>query len=280
VVRAVLFDLDDTLLVDEPAVVQAFVRTLEDAGTELGKDADELTDIVRAEADRSWRASPLHSIALQLGFSSDEGLTADFVGGHPVVDRFVGWVPEYRRAVWRTAMEQVAGHPIHKVADRLAERFRTERRGAYELARDAGQVLATLQQLGMKLGIVTNGPPDLQREKLERTRLVAIVHAVVISGEVGVGKPDRRVFNLALDLLGVPAAEAVMVGDSIERDIEGAAAAGVAAVHLKSAKALAKTGPHAVVVHDLADVPSAIGVLDRVGRSRARPEQRGRRRQP
>ncbi len=265
-----LFDLDDTLLVDERAVVQALVRTLEHTGTELGKDVDELTSIVRAEADRYWRASPLHSIALQLGFSSEEGLTADFGGGNPTVDRFVAWVPEYRRTVWRAAMQRVAGRPIHEVADRLAERFRTERRSAYELFPDANEVLATLRQRGIKLGIVTNGPPDLQREKLERTRLVAIVHAVVISGEVGVGKPDARLFDLALDLLGVPAAEAVMVGDSIERDIEGAAAAGLAAVHVTtSAPALTGMDRHTVLVRHLGGVPTAIGLLDGVVRSRA-----------
>ena len=51
---------------------------------------------------------------------------------------------------------------------------------------------------------------------------------VVVSGDLGVGKPDASVFRHALSLLGAPAGAAVMVGDNLDRDIEGARAAGLA----------------------------------------------------
>lgn len=77
---------------------------------------------------------------------------------------------------------------------------------------------------------MTNGPPDLQREKLAATDLLGHVDAVAISGEVGDGKPNPPVFEFALDELGVEAAAAVMVGDSLSRDMAGAAALGMATI--------------------------------------------------
>jgi putative hydrolase of the HAD superfamily len=57
----------------------------------------------------------------------------------------------------------------------------------------------------------------------------------VVSGEVGVGKPDPRIFDLALRLLGASPEEAVMVGDNPTRDVAGAKAAGVTAVWVNRA---------------------------------------------
>ena len=80
------------------------------------------------------------------------------------------------------------------------------------------------------VALVTNGPPDIQRLKIEQAGIGSYLSAVVISGEIGIGKPDPAVFDLALDLIDVAPEHAVMVGDSWERDMSGALASGMRAV--------------------------------------------------
>jgi HAD superfamily hydrolase (TIGR01509 family) len=83
---------------------------------------------------------------------------------------------------------------------------------------------------GHKLGIVTNGVPELQRDKLEGSGLKEKFNATVISGDIDVGKPQPGIFEHICRELQVDAAECVMVGDNPERDIAGAIAAGMKSV--------------------------------------------------
>ncbi len=89
--------------------------------------------------------------------------------------------------------------------------------------------LDCLAKLGciIKLGIITNGFVDVQREKLEKTGLAELVDVVLISEEIGKIKPHPDVFRLALDRLGVTADEALYIGDSYASDILGAEGAGI-----------------------------------------------------
>jgi putative hydrolase of the HAD superfamily len=87
-------------------------------------------------------------------------------------------------------------------------------------------VLRALQP-GFRLGLITNGAPEIQRVKIRATGLAPYFESVTISGEVGVGKPLKRIFEIALEQLGVAAAGAVMVGDSQSRDVRGAREAGI-----------------------------------------------------
>lgn len=214
-----LFDLDDTLLVDEPHVGTCLRSVTAEVDEAVGADAGTVAASVRAAAREVWRASPLAGEARRLGFSSWEGLAANFVGGHPVVEPFRKWVPTFRRDSWATGLE-----PFN-ATDRgpeLSERYRRERRSAYRLFPEALEVLSQFRAAGWLLGIVTNGPPDLQREKVQATGLNEYVDMVAVSGEVGAGKPQPAIFEFVLGHLDVPPSAAVMVGDSIERDMKGA----------------------------------------------------------
>lgn len=82
------------------------------------------------------------------------------------------------------------------------------------------------------MALLTNGAPDLQREKIQGANLARFFDTILISGEVGVGKPDCRIFRLALDALAASPSETVMVGDSLTRDILGAQQAGLKGVWL------------------------------------------------
>jgi putative hydrolase of the HAD superfamily len=70
--------------------------------------------------------------------------------------------------------------------------------------------------------MITNGAPDLQRLKLAGTGLAELFDPVVVSGELGAGKPEPAIFAHALALAGAAPDEAVMIGDSWHRDVAGA----------------------------------------------------------
>jgi putative hydrolase of the HAD superfamily len=113
--------------------------------------------------------------------------------------------------------------PLGDVQDALlaAIRFR-----AYP---EVPAALAGLRAAGARLAVVSNWDISLH-DVLERTELRALVDTVVISAELGVGKPDPAIFRAALDRLGATAADAMHVGDSVEHDVEGARAAGLRAI--------------------------------------------------
>jgi putative hydrolase of the HAD superfamily len=97
----------------------------------------------------------------------------------------------------------------------------------FELFEDALPVLEELRAAQLRLGLVSNGIRDL-REFVVHHRLD--VDAVVGSRAHGFVKPHPTIFQAALEQLGVEPAEAVMVGDSLEEDVEGARALGLRAI--------------------------------------------------
>lgn len=82
------------------------------------------------------------------------------------------------------------------------------------------------------LGLLTNGPADAQRSKLDRFDWMDCFDGVVITGNIDAGKPDERAFRAVLDELGVEPGDAVYVGDDPEADVEGAKAIGMYAVQV------------------------------------------------
>jgi putative hydrolase of the HAD superfamily len=83
----------------------------------------------------------------------------------------------------------------------------------------ATSVLAFLRRRGLRIGLITNsGSP--YREPLDRLGLAELVDAVVFSCTAGARKPEPRLYRAALERLGVAAAEALMVGDSLANDVQ------------------------------------------------------------
>jgi len=224
----IIFDLDDTLAPDHTAVDAAFLAA---CGRARGRvDPATLAASVHEQAREHWSAGPLSDYRDALGPASWEGLLGTFEGGDARLAAVREWVPHYRRAVWTSAL---AAHGIsdQALAGELAEAFQEER---WALCRPYPDVLPALQDLGRDyaLAMLTNGIPDIQRTKLSVAGLAGHFRATVISGEVGIGKPDPRMFRAVLKEIGAPAAEAVMVGNSPKRDIAGAQAAGILAVQI------------------------------------------------
>jgi len=89
------------------------------------------------------------------------------------------------------------------------------------------EVLRAARAAGTRLVVVSNWDVSLH-DVLEETGLAALVDGVVTSAELGCAKPQPAIFARGLALAGAAAGEAVHVGDSVEHDVVGAQAAGIA----------------------------------------------------
>lgn len=129
--------------------------------------------------------------------------------------------------------------------------------------------LDALEQRGLRLGVVTNGPTQLQRSKVAALALQTRMGAVLISDEVGVAKPDARIFLAAAARLGVEPSECMFVGDNPEKDVVGAAAVGMRAIWLPAALPWPPgiPGPR----ERIGALPELLTLLERVAPHRSRP---------
>ena len=237
---AVLLDLDDTLLQSD----QGFQRAARATATALtggGRDVD--VDVLKhafiAASDRVWQAKT----AVQKWQGTDES--------------------EWKQ-LWNEALTAVGGRERIDPCD-AATLFRDNLRQSYALYPDARPTLETLAGR-FKLAIITNGGSTRQRQKIEATGLNSYFDAILVSGEVGVGKPDPRVFERALSMLDVPPHRAVHVGDSIDADVAGARASGIVAVWVNRPGAPVPAGPMTPdhEIRSLADLPPLLShLLDR-----------------
>jgi putative hydrolase of the HAD superfamily len=91
------------------------------------------------------------------------------------------------------------------------------------------------------LHMITNGFKDVQHFKMKNSGLLPYFETVTDSSSVGKKKPDPEIFNHALKVGGVSSSEAVMIGDSLEADIEGALKVGMHAVHFMPLKQINPT---------------------------------------
>jgi putative hydrolase of the HAD superfamily len=140
------------------------------------------------------------------------------------------------------------------------------------------EVLSRLAGEGYRLGLVSNVTlrPDLMREDLAANGLAEHLATTVFSSELGVRKPDPKIFTEALDRLGSAPEETVFVGDRLIDDVAGAQAVGMRAVHTRQwrqeeppADAAPGSGPDATIER-LADLPDILGAWG--GGSGRRPQ--------
>jgi len=109
---------------------------------------------------------------------------------------------------------------------------------------DALPALRALRARDVQLVVVSNWDCSLP-DWLERAGFRGMLDGVVSSAVVGAAKPSPAVFLAALELVGASAAQALHVGDSVDRDVEGARAAGLRAV-LMARDGLASDGVEAI----------------------------------
>jgi putative hydrolase of the HAD superfamily len=138
-------------------------------------------------------------------------------------------VDEARIERFRRLLESSGVDGRAEIAGDIATLYKeTYRKGRRAVAGAAALMEAVKRHA--RVGVVSNNVLDEQQEKLRVCSLDQFVDELVVSGEVGVSKPDPTIFRVAMDRLGVTAEETVMVGDSWSADVEGARAAGIRAI--------------------------------------------------
>lgn len=214
--RAMLIDLDDTLLASTAAGRRAMDFLAEQLAAETGLPLARMREAL-VEAS-TW-------------FWSDE-------------DRRT-----HARMHQAGARARIVEHALSALqvttpvdAEALGRRFVAERLRSLEPIADALETVAGLRRRGVRLALVTNGSAADQRAKIGRHAVDRRFDAVLVEGEVGFGKPDPRIFRLALERLGVTAAEAWMVGDDLPWDIAGAQAVGIHGVWARDHAATGAAG--------------------------------------
>lgn len=231
-IKAVLFDLDDTLLWDERCVEEAFRDTCQVAEAETGVDAAALEAAVRREARQLYEGYETFAFTQMIGINPFEGLWGNFSKGeHASFRKLEQIVVAYRTEAWTRGLAAL-GVQDRTLGERLGELFPANRRKLSYVYEDTFSILDALKGQ-VKLLLLTNGSPDLQQEKLDGLpELSPYFDAIVISGNFGEGKPSERLFAHALAQIGAAPDEAIMVGDKLTTDVLGANRAGIVSVWL------------------------------------------------
>ena len=251
-----MFDLDDTLIVEVPYAMASMREALATLpGVE--PDADQGTAL---EAVRSvWTAGADYPLCASLGFASWEGLWSSFEGNHPSLRGLGAWAPTYRIDAWR-AVGAAFGIDDPHLLDEAASTFESAQRRGHPVVEGMHGVLDAVTPRH-PVGLITNGPSDIQRLKLEQSDLTGAFGWEVLSGELGTGKPEAAVFLGLLDGLRADPEASVMVGDSWERDVLGGLGAGMSAVWIADGRPLPENRDRVVAVDSVLDLPSALEQL-------------------
>ena len=229
-VRAVLLDLDETLIEEESSNDASALAACEIAFARHGVDRACLFAAMRKRSGELWRAGPMFDYCRDIGISSREGLWGSFLGDDATLARLRDWSAEYKIRAWTDALRDLSIDDDALAAE-LAQFFERDRRKRHIVFPEILRVLNELKQ-NYKLAMLTNGAIDIQRDKIHGSNLAAFFDPIIISGELGSGKPNPKLFQMALERLAVTPDQCVMIGDSLTRDIAGARAVGIRTIWL------------------------------------------------
>jgi putative hydrolase of the HAD superfamily len=235
-IEAVLFDLDDTLHDDTDAYRRAAADVAREVALATSVSAERVLAAYIAEAERFWKMLSQDHLGTPLG--------------------------GVRERMWAAALAD-SGIADPALAARCSAAYLTYRKRYLKLWPGVAELLAELRSKGCKLGLITNGFAETHHEKIELLGLTASFDAIFIADEVGMVKPDPRLFAHACERLGVAPERSVMVGDRYHRDVTGAHAAGLATIWLDiHAERIPENGPVPdATVSDIARVGAALDVL-------------------
>lgn len=208
--RAILFDLDDT-------IISAF-----------GQAESQWQRVVGAVADRLAPIGPDALIAAIQECSRE--LWADPTQHKHWRHRIVA----ARRRIVAAAFAGLgaAGHrvPERALSNTLADEFNALHDAELRCFPGAHETLDRLKELGVRLALITNGAAEPQRAKVVRFALEHRFDHIQIEGEHGFGKPEERAYRHALQALGVGPQEAWMVGDNLEWEVAAPQRLGIYAI--------------------------------------------------
>ncbi|MFI9645553.1 HAD-IA family hydrolase [Streptomyces sp. NPDC052040] len=202
-------------------------RTFEATAEALGQRPEELAD--------AWKRT--REVRETRPFAEYLDWLRDQVGG--------AWPPDQ-------AAEAATRRRLH------GEAFATPLPGAVE-------AVAVARRLGLRTALVSNCTSDV-RDMVRDSAFAGRFDAALLSAEAGVMKPDPELFRATADLLGVPPAACVFVGDGTDGELAGAAAAGMTAVLVECGEPRTWTGPRMASLPALTDLLITPGQVEFVWR--------------
>ena len=209
--RAILFDLDDTILAafgQAPGqwrrVVAAFIEHL------APHPPDDVVAAIQAYSRHLWSHAARHK---------DWRPRIGAARRHIVARAFAGLAGGAGRPV-----------PPSEVCEAMADRFNEIHEAELRMFPGAHETLDRLKELGVRLALVTNGAAEPQRAKVTRFALEERFDHIQIEGEHGFGKPEERAYTHAMEALGVGPEETWMVGDNLEWEIAAPQRLGIYAI--------------------------------------------------
>ncbi|MFE5317342.1 HAD family hydrolase [Paenibacillus sp. NPDC056579] len=264
-IQAVLFDLDDTLLWDDRSVKEAFQATCEEAAKYYDIDPSELETAVRIEARALYESYETFPFTQMIGINPFEGLWANFTEGeNDNFRKLEQLAPGYRTQSWTLGLKAL-GIDDAELGYKLGELFPAERRKRPFVYEETFEVLKQLKG-NYKLLLLTNGSPDLQKEKLAGVPdLAPYFDHIVISGNFGEGKPASSIFHHAMDLLGITPEQGVMIGDKLTTDILGSGRVGMPNMWINR-HAVSRTD-EIVPAYEITNLREIQGVIDTINHS-------------
>lgn len=201
-IKAVLFDLDDTLCDYEKSAEMSRGKMFDYA-------ISRCEGMERSQLQRAYDESLRDMIMEQ--------------GGEAIFLRKSG----------REVRLELISHALHacgfdelSLAEDLVNIYEKERRNTLKLFPDALYVLSSLH-VRYPLGLVTNGPSDIQRTEIDDLRIAQYFRHVIVSGEVGYAKPNPWIFKLAAARFDLLPSRILYVGNSQKEDVAGAYGAGL-----------------------------------------------------
>ncbi|MCE9558279.1 MAG: HAD family hydrolase [Armatimonadetes bacterium] len=213
-VKAIYFDLDDTLCGYWDAS-KAAMRTAFAHHPATGVDVEEMV--------KAWA-------------KAFRGFSSEVKSSH--------WYPIYLRNGGTSRLEQMRrmldelGQPNLDLAKRLSDAYGMMRDENLALFPDAIPVLEKLYDK-FPLGLITNGPADIQRQEIASLKIGHWFQHFYIEGEVGFGKPDMEIFRRAESAVGCKPHEVLMIGNSYGHDIRPAIEAGWRTIWIRRASDVA-----------------------------------------
>lgn len=234
-IRLVLFDAGGTLIAPHPSWEHHFVEVCGQAGVDVPED--EVFAIFRREMARfGRRVSETDARA----FSLDEALSRQF------------WYRLYAEVLSELSVNEPGELPAM-----LYRRF-TEF-GTYGLLEHAADAVRAVVETGRLAGLLSNWEAWLA-DLVDHLELGDLFATVVVSGRVGVEKPDPAIYQIALEAAGVEAGEAVMVGDSLEADVLGPSRVGIRGILLDPENRHPEAG--VTRIRSLAELAGVLEALD------------------
>jgi putative hydrolase of the HAD superfamily len=190
---ALLLDLDDTILDDSGSVNASWREACLSGAADCEASADVLFEAIKKAGVWFWSDPERHRVGrLDLQTARVE--------------------------VARLALKDL-GIESEGLAEKIGGIYHDRREESIEIFPDSLDTLQWLREQGCRLALVTNGNGTPQRRKIDKFGLSRFFDHIFIEGEVGFGKPDERVYRLALQKMGAAPSETWMAGDNLEWDV-------------------------------------------------------------